>query len=143
MLHHAAHSQWSGILFYEFQADDGERIDRHYPVSKAPKLGAKIVSGGKVYRRIISTNQSVGVAYDFGSYPKVSSTLPQFCDGAEHVESGNQRGKAIIESRQHENNLCRQHGFTRDYDHKDLDHIEKADKRDHEQRMKEVMTNGI
>jgi hypothetical protein len=97
---------------YEFQAMDGEVIERSFPMINAPRIGAKVTRGGKEFFRVISRKVGNATAYDHDQYPKVSTTLPQWCDGAEHTD----RGRAIIRSRRHQDELCRQHGYIRDYD---------------------------
>jgi hypothetical protein len=108
-------------MMYEFMASDGDVIEASYPMSKAPDIGTPVKRNGKVFRRVISQCVSDGSAYDINSYPKISSTLPQFGDGAEHIgDKGSKHwGKCIIESQSHERDLCKRHGFTREYHHDD------------------------
>lgn len=40
---------------YEFESCEGERIERYYPVSRAPRVGSQITVGGVRYRRVYST----------------------------------------------------------------------------------------
>lgn len=40
------------MVLYEFQGSGGERIERDYPMGKAPKIGRSITVDGKKYRRI-------------------------------------------------------------------------------------------
>ena len=88
----------------------------------APDLGDRVDVDGVEAPRIL-TMPGNGMAYDMGSYPKLSTALPTFCDGAEHVtdESSKDYGKPIIESRRQEDRLCAMHGYTRDYDARDLE----------------------
>lgn len=51
----------------------------------------------------------------FNQYPVVSHSLPQWCDGADHVTSGPHAGKPIITSERHKAELCRRHGYTREH----------------------------
>lgn len=48
-------------------------------------------------------------------YPYVSKTLPQFGERAEHTDMG----ECIVQSASHERELCKAHGFTREYHHTD------------------------
>lgn len=86
-----------------------------------------IVQDGQRYHRIncdlaeiggLSDVRLLAGEYDMNAYPKVSSTLPQWCPGAEHVTDRSSRhyGKAIIRSATHQRELCKQHQFTRSYD---------------------------
>ena len=105
---------------YQFISADGQVEERYYASHrKAPSVGRKITIGGRKFTRIISGGLSTALAYDFNSYPKVSSSLPNWCDGADHVKDGREAGKPIIVSRKHEDDLCRRHGFTRNYHHDD------------------------
>jgi hypothetical protein len=117
-------------MIYEFRSDDGEVIEVDRPMSKAPDIGTPVKRGGKVYRRVMSRNIADGSAYDLSSYPKISSTLPQFGghdpnkpqnNNVEWVkEEGRDYGKVIIHSQHEERDLCRRYGFTRDYNANDL-----------------------
>jgi len=107
-------------MIYEFQSDDGEILERVFPMRRAPQLGLEILHNGKVFTRRISAPKN-GTAYDSEKYPKVSSSLPVGCAGAEHVTGGRHDGKPIITSRRHEDELCARHGFTREYDARDLE----------------------
>lgn len=108
-------------MLYQFQADDGEVIERNYSMKEAPELGQAIEVDGKVFRRILSMPASAGLGeYDGNDYPRVSHAMPRFLEGAEHVtEPGKNYGKVIIESAQQARELCRRHGFTREYHHTD------------------------
>ena len=84
-------------------------------MEKAPAIGSTITRNGKKYRRAMSLPEN-GTAYDSGSYPKLSKTMRQRSAGAEYVTTpGRHYGCPIIESRRHENEMCRRHGYTRDY----------------------------
>lgn len=107
-------------MIYQYQADDGEILEIHRSMHQAPAIGSTIRRSGKTFVRIISACHN-GTAYDSESYPKLSSSLPVWCEGANHVSTGIQAGKPIITSRRHEDDLCRRHGFTRDYDSRDLE----------------------
>jgi len=103
------------MAVYVFQSDDGETVERVFPMRSAPELGYAISVQGKMFRRIL-TPPTNGSAYDRDKFPKLSSALPQFCEGAEHVQSGVHVGKPIITSRRHQDELCRMHGYTREYE---------------------------
>lgn len=121
------------MALYEFQSSDGQIILIERPMRHAPKLGAVVTVNGKQYKRIISTSANNGGsmligACDASAYPKISSTLPQFAAGAEFVtKPGKDFGKPIITSRRHQDELCKRHGFTREYHHTDLKQIEKRE----------------
>lgn len=109
---------------YEFESKDGERIERELTREQfidLPMEGDVVVlrEGGKTYKR---AKPSVGgpvphLDYDHDQYPKISNSLQQWCAGADHVQDKSSRhyGKPIIRSRRHQDELCRQHGYTRDY----------------------------
>lgn len=107
------------MAIYEYIADDGQVIERVCSMARAPEIGHVIVQGGKRFRRMVSGGVGNATAYDSDKYPKVSTALPEWCDGADHVKEGRQAGKPIITSQQHEKELCRMHGFTRDFDPND------------------------
>jgi len=116
------------VVIYEFQDEQsGEVIEIDFPMRDCPDIGDKVRRGGKTYVRIFTTNVQVGVPCDGSSYPKVSKTLPQFATGADYVKDpGSDYGCPIIESRTQQDELCRRHGYTREYHHTDADHSQNA-----------------
>lgn len=46
-------------MIYVFESSDGRRIERDYPMSNAPKVGAVIREGGVEYRRILLSPQGL------------------------------------------------------------------------------------
>lgn len=116
------------MALYQFKSDDGELIEREFTpeaLMDLPLIGGSLVlrEGGKQYRRVKPTIGGIvaRLDYDHSEYPKVSKALPQFAAGADFVkESGRNYGCPIITSRRHQDELCRRHGFTRDYSASDL-----------------------
>lgn len=104
-------------MIYEFQAADGTIIERDMPMANAPAFGVELVVDGKAYRRIMSSpvNRQITAQYDGNAYPKVSNALPQWAPGAEHTPDG----KCILRNANHQADMCKQHGFVRDYHHND------------------------
>lgn len=110
---------------HKFQSDDGETIERSLTVEQLMDLplvrnALAITEGGKTYRRV---RPKVGtiiphLEYDHADYPRVSSAMPRWCDGADHVNAPGTRdhGKPIITSSTHAKYLCKKLGYTRDFD---------------------------
>lgn len=111
-------------MVYEFQDQEtGEIIGLNFPMIDCPEIGSTVQQNGRGYTRIFSFGMEVGVPCDGNSYPKVSKTLPQFAPGADFVQDpGRDYGCPIIESRAQQDELCKRHGYTRDYHHTDTDH---------------------
>lgn len=93
---------------YDYQAKDGETIERFYEMSKAParikvrgKTFAKVISGGVVNGRQISTAT--------WGYPRVSNQLPKWLAGCKH----DKKGRPIITSQRHERQLTSRHGLVK------------------------------
>lgn len=40
------------MTVYEYQSDDGEVIERELPMTRAPKIGSRLVKAGKVFYRL-------------------------------------------------------------------------------------------
>lgn len=90
---------------YEFQSDDGEKIEKFYLVAKAPNVGKTIKHKGKKYVRIMSLDTQI----EKGFKPYVSYTLAkgQWPD----LKLDPKTGRSIIETRQQEKNLARHAGM--------------------------------
>ncbi len=99
-------------MLYEFQLVGGtERIERSYPMSEAPEIGAKIKVGGKSYVRIFSVPElDAGIAQVVNGYPYQARNLPQGLEGADHDANG----RCIIRSRLHEKEFSARHNLRRD-----------------------------
>jgi hypothetical protein len=85
-----------------------KRIERAYPMDKAPRIGETIVHDGKVWVRIAAPLQ-----VDDGShrtYPYVSRSLPRNLKGC----GTNAQGMPIIRSRSHEADVAARHNLVRD-----------------------------
>lgn len=110
------------MALYEFRAADGEVISRSYPMAEAPELGKTVTVGGKRFKRVMSAPQiSAAVAEMAHGFPKISKTLQQFSEGAEYVKTpGKDFGCPIIRDMTHQREMCKRHGYTRDYDASDL-----------------------
>lgn len=97
---------------YQFQADDGEVIERDYRMKDAPELGYKITIDGKEYARILSEPAFVGLAeHDSNDYPRVSRALPKYTKGCPL----NDKGQPVILNKAHERRVLRATGYTREY----------------------------
>lgn len=109
------------LPLYEFQSAEDPTVfaERFYHASEAPDLGSVVMIDKTPFVRIVSVPQISGFVAYTGQYPKVSSTLPKFCDGADHVKTGREKGKPIIRNVTHERELCRMYGFTREYSEND------------------------
>jgi len=107
-------------VLYEFKNSSGEVVARHYPAGKAPDIGRVITVNGESLTRVYSVGVTSLLDYDHDGYPKISKALPQFAPGADHVgDPGKDYGCAVIKSRRHQDEMCRRHGFTREYHHND------------------------
>ena len=106
-----------------YVSDHGDFVVRNFNLGKAPTF---IMVDDVKFRRAAGSIPRFAKA-GFNKYPKVSKALPQWCAGAEHTD----HGEPIIESDTHERELCRMHGFTREYHHSDMEYRdrEQADAR--------------
>ena len=87
---------------YQFQADDGEVIERFYPIREAPPLGAVLRVSGKKFRRIVSLPGSLP---DFKPYS--TNAIPRRTPGFRH----DRRGKPVVENRQQERRYAKRMGY--------------------------------
>ena len=99
-------------MIYEFEnMKTGELVEVNYPMGEAPEAGTEVMIDGVMLRRIVSKAQvSAAVATVTHGYPYVSHSLPRKLKG----EKTNRKGKPIVTSRRHENELKAKHGMTRD-----------------------------
>jgi len=99
-------------MLYEFQLLGGsERIERSYPMSAAPEIGARIRVGRRTFVRVFSAPElDAGIDQRVNGYPYVARNLPQHLPGADHAPGGN----CIITSRNHEREFAARHGLKRD-----------------------------
>lgn len=105
------------MAIYTFVAKDGAAVEEEYPMDgpKHPKIGKRIVRGGKTYKRILSTGISIddgGIAMDNIGYPRPSRSLKKWLSGADHDKDG----RPIITSKRHERSMCERHGYIREAD---------------------------
>lgn len=61
-----------------FEARDGTRVEREYPVGKAPQLGRAIRVKGRIYRRIYVTAPVHVSGFAMGRRASVSHQLPTY-----------------------------------------------------------------
>lgn len=94
-------------MIYEFEADDGERIERNMPMAEAPPLGSAIVVDGKTYRRVASLPPGSPAPV---WKPYVSSRLPRNLDGFDC----NPQGKPIIHTQAEERRAASMLGWERE-----------------------------
>lgn len=87
--------------------DDGAVVERQFPASEAPELGAVVVIDGVKATRIVSRP---GAVRGDNWKPYVSDRLPRGLAGTKHTPSG----KPIIETRQQEREVCARHGYERE-----------------------------
>ena len=91
-----------------------EIVEIHFRIAEAPPIGAEILYEGKMYRRLPNYDQihidTAGIARKTHKYPYVSHQMPRNMPGAKH----DKKGKPIIRSRLHENEIMAQHGYERD-----------------------------
>ena len=100
-------------VLYQFQASDGEIIERDYRMKDAPELGFQITVGNKAYARILSEPAFVGLAEcDSNDYPRVSRALPKYTKNCPL----NEKGQPVILNKAHEREVLRATGYTREYD---------------------------
>jgi len=108
---------------FQFLNPTGQVVDKWYAsASLAPDVGKSITIDGARCSRIISLGSQIGARTKemCRGYPKISKTLPQYADGAEYVQdNGRDQGCPIIQSATHEAEMCKRHGFTREYHHTD------------------------
>lgn len=112
-------------MIYTFRNAGGKVIERDLTRDEVMDLPSDpagrsfvTVDGARFFRiNCVLENKSpeVMLKAGFNQYPVVSHTLPQWCDGAEHVKEGPHAGKPIIVSERHKAELCRRHGYTRNY----------------------------
>jgi len=94
---------------YEFQAEDGETIEREYRMSEAPAFGSKIEIGGKVYERVASVPHVNGDPVK-DRYPVVSNSLPRNLKGYEK----DAQGRPIIHNKREHDRIHKECGLIRE-----------------------------
>lgn len=113
---------------YSFKNSNNEYIERDLSVDELmnlPEQNGKsyiVVDGVRYFRSMSGGAVGYGdgyMEYDHDQYPRLSSAMPRFSEGAEHVKGGKDHGKVIIESAQHAKEMCKRHGYTREYSHTD------------------------
>lgn len=92
---------------YEFQDEAGGQTERFHAMSQ-PALTE--IDGRPVTRVPTGGVVSVDVAVQTHGYPYVSNQLPKNIEGCKK----DKRGRPIIRSRRHENNLRARYGLMRD-----------------------------
>lgn len=101
---------------YEFISEvSGEKKEQYFNACDAPDIGSILFIDGEPCIRVISMVDSSRKNSTTSKYPVASRALPKYCEGAEHVKSGVRKGQPIITSEMHKKELCRRHGYTRDY----------------------------
>lgn len=96
---------------YEFVADDGQIVEKSYPMRDAPPIGAEITVDGKVFRRVFcGTVDQAGIDRKTHKYPFVSHALPPYLPGCKHTHTGNN----IIRSQRHEREVLARTGYVRE-----------------------------
>ena len=91
---------------YEFEAEDGERIDIVYHMGEAPEIGQVVEVGDKRFKRIPSNSSSPAKVWR----PYVSSRLPRNLPGCECTPEG----KPIINTQAQERSVGAQLGWSRE-----------------------------
>lgn len=101
---------WAAMPTYEFEAKNGDRVERIYPMSSCPE---RIRVGRRWYRKIISGGIiSAGVATIVHQYPRVDRTLPRFKDQGKGLDK--KTGFPIVHDRKHERDVCARKNLVRD-----------------------------
>ncbi len=96
---------------YQFQdLDTGEEVLALFPMADAPPIGSLVSLAGRRLRRLVSDCQ-INSDPVSGRYPIKSNTLPRWLPGCEHVQKGKERGKPIIQNREHEARVMGEQGF--------------------------------
>lgn len=95
---------------YEFQAQDGEIIERDYPMKDAPPFGTIIEVNGKKYERVVSASVQVDTRFTQWTYPIVSNALPRKIPGCQH----DSKGRPIIENARHHERIAKDYGMVLD-----------------------------
>lgn len=88
------------MAIYQFRADDGEVVERVFPMSAAPPLGAVIEQDGKRYRRILSDTTETIKQFK----PYVSVAAPRRAPGFKHDPK---TGRTVIETPADERRMAR------------------------------------
>lgn len=93
---------------YQFRSDDGDIIERNYPMAEAPDLGFAVVEKGKTYKRILSVD--IQIEKEFKPYESIACTR-----GVEKFDSSikvnKKTGRPIISSRAQEKAVAKQLGL--------------------------------
>ncbi len=100
---------------YQFQAEDGEIVEREIPMKDAPDFGTIVTVDGKDYARIISERICVAdamIKMDNIGFPRPSRSMGKWTPGCDHDKDG----RPIIESKRHEKGLCERHGYVAERD---------------------------
>lgn len=80
------------MTLYTFASENGEIIEKPYPMGKAPKIGAWVTVGRKRFKRVFCGRiDTDGIARKTWGYPFRSESLPRHVDlGCERDEKGRQ-----------------------------------------------------
>ena len=97
----------------EYQFEDlatGEQVLALFSMADAPSIGTLLTLDGRRVRRLFSDCQ-INSDPVSGRYPIKSNTLPRWMPGCEHIQTGKERGKPIIQNKQHELRVMGENGF--------------------------------
>lgn len=82
---------------YVYRAEDGEEVSRIVPMSRAPKIGAKLNRNGKVFRRVAQLGPGPGICRETRH---VAYSLPRKWQWpAIPHDKFDERGRAVFESK--------------------------------------------
>lgn len=103
--------RWCGLPEYQFEdVETGDRVLAPFSMADAPSIGDIVSVAGRRLRRLFSDCQ-VNSDPVSGRYPIKSSTLPRWLPGCEHAQHGKERGKPIIQNREHEARIMGEQGY--------------------------------
>ena len=96
---------------YAFETKSGEQVERMFPMVSAPKIGDVIVDDeiGELTRIASFSLDTAGIARKTHQYPFVSDSLDRGLKGCKHTL----KGKPIVRSQKHEQELCSRHNLER------------------------------
>ncbi len=103
---------------YEFKDDDHGTLEEvFFPMDKVPSIGQVIkAEDGRMIRRVFSGGiRGEAITHQHGKYPYLSHSHTPWmpgCETAKDPRSG--KLKPIIQSRQHERELCDRHGLVKE-----------------------------
>ena len=104
------------MTVYQFiDVDSGEGVELDFTFDTVPSIGRIVRRAGRNLKRVFSTVRGEHITTQRSKYPYLSHSHTPWmpgCETAKDPRSG--KLKPIIQSRQHERELCDRHGLVKE-----------------------------